>query len=174
MTRIDANGARFASTIRPTPAAEIPLSPRVMMPEASEDASNMQSMNGFEPLSASATILIAEDHHDSRDALRTLLEAVGYRAVVATNGREAVDLALVEVPDLILMDVMMPEMDGLEATRVLRQHAATRLTPIIAVTAMEGAWSRTLEAGASDFVRKPVDASILLAKVESWLSRAAS
>lgn len=142
-----------------------------MKPVASEDASTMQSVNGYEPLTASATILIAEDHRDSRDALRTLLEAVGYKALVAANGREAVALALVEAPDLILMDVMMPEMDGLEATRVLRQHAATKSTPIIAVTAMEGAWSRTLEAGASDFVRKPVDASILLAKVESWLSQ---
>lgn len=116
-----------------------------------------------------ALILIAEDHLDSRDALRALLEAFGYQVLVAVNGRQAVDVALDRTPDLILMDIMMPELDGFEATRELRQHARTAQTPIIAVTAMEGAHQLALQAGANDYVRKPIDIRGLVAKVHSWL-----
>jgi CheY-like chemotaxis protein len=116
-----------------------------------------------------ATILIAEDHLDSRDAMRALLEAFGYVVLEAVNGREAVDVALNKHPDLILMDIMMPELDGFEATRELRRHGETSDTPIIAVTAMEGAQHLALQAGANDFVRKPVDIRGLVAKVHDWL-----
>jgi CheY-like chemotaxis protein len=116
-----------------------------------------------------ATILVAEDHRDSRDAMRALLEAFGYHVVCAINGREAVDMALTHQPDLILMDVMMPELDGFEATRELRQDERFGRTPIIAVTAMEGAQQLAMQAGANDYVRKPVDIRGLLAKVNSWL-----
>jgi CheY-like chemotaxis protein len=116
-----------------------------------------------------ATILVAEDHLDSRDALRALLEAFGYRVVEAVNGRQAIAVALECRPDLILMDIMMPELDGFEATRELRRHDSTSLTPIIAVTAMEGAQHLALQAGANDFVRKPVDIRGLVAKVHDWL-----
>lgn len=116
-------------------------------------------------------ILIAEDHLDSRDALRALLEAFGYAVVVATNGQEAVDAALNETPDLILMDIMMPVLDGFEATRQLRRRPETRRTPIIAVTAMEGARELALHAGADDYVRKPIDIRVLLAKVNGLLER---
>jgi CheY-like chemotaxis protein len=115
------------------------------------------------------TILVAEDHLDSRDALRALLEAFGYRVLEAVNGREAVDIALRRRPDLILMDIMMPELDGFEATRELRRHAETHATPIIAVTAMEGAHQLAIQAGANDYVRKPVDIRRLVAKVHDWL-----
>src|SRR5512133_12428 len=107
--------------------------------------------------SGGATILVAEDHLDSRDALRALLEAFGYTILLAVNGRQAVDVALAASPDLILMDIMMPELDGFEATRELRQHERTAKTPIIAVTAMEGAHQLALLAGANDYVRKPID-----------------
>jgi CheY-like chemotaxis protein len=116
-------------------------------------------------------ILIAEDHLDSRDALRALLEAFGYAVLVATNGKEAVETALAEMPDLILMDIMMPVLDGFEATRMLRRHSETRSTPIIAVTAMEGAKELALHAGANDYVRKPIDIRSLLAKVSGLLER---
>jgi two-component system, cell cycle response regulator DivK len=119
--------------------------------------------------SAAATILVAEDHLDSRDALRALLEAFGYRVVEAVNGRQAVDVALQSHPDLILMDIMMPELDGFEATRELRRHTETSTTPIIAVTAMEGAQQLAIQAGADDFVRKPVDIRRLVAKVHDLL-----
>ncbi|HEX2166088.1 MAG TPA: response regulator [Longimicrobiales bacterium] len=116
-----------------------------------------------------ATILIAEDHLDSRDALRALLEAFGYRVLEAVNGRQAVEIALMKGPDLILMDIMMPELDGFEATRELRRHAQTHTIPIIAVTAMEGAHQLAIQAGANDYVRKPVDIRRLVAKVHDWL-----
>jgi two-component system, cell cycle response regulator DivK len=119
--------------------------------------------------SDAAMILVAEDHIDSRDAMRALLEAFGYRVVCAVNGREAVELALRYSPDLILMDIMMPELDGFEATRELRQHEGFDHTPIIAVTAMEGAHQLAMQAGANDYVRKPIDIRGLLAKVNTWL-----
>ena len=116
-----------------------------------------------------ATILIAEDHLDSRDAMRALLEAFGFRVVVAVDGKQAVQIAMEQRPDLILMDIMMPELDGFEATRQLRQCAETQQTPIIAVTAMEGAQRLALQAGANDYVRKPIDIRGLIAKVNTWL-----
>lgn len=115
------------------------------------------------------TILIAEDHLDSREALGALLEAFGFQVVPAVNGLEAVELARRNAPDLILMDIMMPELDGFEATRALRRDSRTARTPIIAVTAMEGAQQLAMQAGASDYVRKPVDIRRLVAKVHEWL-----
>ena len=117
----------------------------------------------------SPTILLAEDHLDSREAMRALLEAHGYRVVEAANGREAVERALEERPDLVLMDIMMPEMDGFEATRVLRSQDGMRALPIIAVTAMDGAQRLSLQAGANDFIAKPIDTRGLMAKIRSWL-----
>lgn len=101
--------------------------------------------------------------------MRALLEAFGYRVLVAVDGRQAVREALAHRPDLILMDIMMPELDGFEATRQLRLHAETQGTPIIAVTAMEGAQRLALQAGANDYVRKPIDIRGLIAKVHNWL-----
>ena len=117
----------------------------------------------------SATILLAEDHLDSREAMRALLEAHGFRVVEAANGREAVERALEERPDLVLMDIMMPEMDGFEATRVLRTQEGTRRVPIIAVTAMDGAQRLSVQAGADDFIAKPIDTRGLMAKIRHWL-----
>ncbi len=117
-------------------------------------------------------ILLAEDHPDSRDALRALLEAFGFDVLEAVNGRQAVEVALKERPSLILMDVMMPEMDGYEAIRALRQAARTRTTPIIAVTATDGE-DEALQAGANDYVRKPVDIRKLIGLVNSWVTRKA-
>ena len=118
----------------------------------------------------SVKILLAEDHPDSREALSTLLGAFGYRVVVAGNGREAVDLALAEQPDLILMDVMMPGMDGFTATRLLRADPAFRQVPILALTAMEGAEEQAREAGCDAWIRKPANnARVLLDTIRSWL-----
>jgi CheY-like chemotaxis protein len=114
-------------------------------------------------------VLIAEDHPDSREALRALLEALGYDVIVAANGREAVDQAVSGRPDLILMDVMMPVMDGLEATRCLRRAAGFENVPIIAVTAMEGAGEQVMDAGCDDYVRKPIDIRRFVAHLPEWL-----
>lgn len=113
-------------------------------------------------------VLIAEDHEDSRDALRTLLDAFGYRVVEAENGRRAVELALAERPDLILMDMMMPLVDGFQATRELRQVEGLRGVPIVALTAMEGARERVLQAGCDDMVAKPLDVRAFLDRVRVW------
>ncbi len=115
------------------------------------------------PKGDTARILVAEDHHDSREALRILLESV------AVDGRKALTTALSQPPDLILLDIMMPEMDGFEVTRQLRGNHATVGVPIIAVTAMHGARERALEAGADAVVDKPIDIRALLATVQSWL-----
>ncbi len=120
--------------------------------------------------SSQPTILLAEDHGDSREALSALLEAFGYVVVPAVNGREAVDLARAADPDLILMDIMMPELDGFEATRRLRNFPETSHIPIITLTAMAGARSLALDAGADDFLPKPVDSGSLLQKVRTYLN----
>jgi len=116
-----------------------------------------------------ARILIAEDHLDSREALRILLEAAGYDVAVAVDGRDAVEAAKSDRPDLILMDIMMPRLDGFEATRHLRNDDRTQSVPIIAVTAMEGARDRALEAGADDVVPKPIDTRLLLDRISELL-----
>jgi CheY-like chemotaxis protein len=116
-------------------------------------------------------ILVVEDHLDSREALRALLEAFGYAVLVAANGQEAVEAAQLARPDVILMDMMMPVMDGFEAIRELRRRSPTSCTPIIALTAMEGAQELALHAGADEFVRKPTDIRTLLAKVSGLLQR---
>ncbi|HEX6940446.1 MAG TPA: response regulator [Longimicrobiales bacterium] len=118
----------------------------------------------------SPRILVAEDHHDSREALRILLESAGYHVAVAMDGRAALDQALVDPPDLILLDVMMPELDGLEVTRRLRSSETTQAVPIIAITAMQGAQELALEAGADEVMTKPVDIRSLLVKLRDWLT----
>ena len=101
---------------------------------------------------------------------RDRLEAFGFDVVPANNGAEAIDLARRNPPDLVLMDIMMPEVDGFEATRRLRGFPETRDIPIITLTAMEGARSRALEAGADDFLAKPINSGQLLEKVRDWLN----
>jgi CheY-like chemotaxis protein len=122
------------------------------------------------PVSISRSILVAEDHPDSRDALRTLLEACGYQVFVAGDGAEAVQRAVETHPDLILMDLMMPGVDGMEATRRLRGESDFQDVPIVALTAMEGGRERALDAGFDDFVSKPINLPSFLRKLESWLS----
>ena len=115
-------------------------------------------------------VLIAEDHDDSRDALETLLGAFGYRVCVATNGAEAVERARAVLPDLILMDMMMPHVDGFAATRELRADERFAEVPIVAITAMEGARGEIMAAGCDDFVVKPIDVRAFLEKVRVWIA----
>lgn len=122
----------------------------------------------------SSKILIVEDHLDSREALRALFEAFGYKVVEAFDGRDAIVRVTAERPALILMDIMMPGIDGFDATRAIRSIPGCADIPIIAVTAMEGAKELALLAGMSDYVRKPVDIHGLLAKVSGWLKPSAA
>jgi two-component system, cell cycle response regulator DivK len=114
-------------------------------------------------------ILIAEDHADSREALRTLLEVHGFAVDTAPDGRQAVDQATAVQPDLIIMDIMMPRMDGFEATRQLRANPRFRQVPILALTAMEGAREMVLAAGCDDYMSKPIDVRRFVERVRSWL-----
>ena len=122
----------------------------------------------------STRILIVEDHHDSREALSALFQAFGYDVVEAKNGREGIALASEAHPGLILMDIMMPELDGFDAARAIRRIPGLENVPIIALTAMEGVQELARAAGMSDYVRKPVDIHGLLAKVNGFLKTSAA
>jgi two-component system, cell cycle response regulator DivK len=105
-------------------------------------------------------ILVAEDSDDIRLMIKVMLENKGHRVVEASDGREAVELATSKNPDVILMDISMPIMDGIEATKHLREQPATSHMPIIAVTAYcsDPAWrGRAIAAGCAECVGKPVD-----------------
>ncbi|HEV7993251.1 MAG TPA: response regulator [Gemmatimonadaceae bacterium] len=118
-------------------------------------------------------ILLVEDNELSRDMLSRRLIRRGYDVLLATDGAQAVDIARTDPPDIILMDMSLPVIDGWEATRRLKSAADTRGIPIIALTAlaMSSDERQAREAGCDDFDTKPVDLPRLLEKVERWLSR---
>jgi two-component system, cell cycle response regulator DivK len=105
------------------------------------------------------TVLVVEDFEDNRFMMRRLLEMSGYRVLEAINGEEAVEMAERERPGLILMDLSLPLLDGLAATRRIRQHEALRNVPIVAVSAHDTAdfHADALAAGCNDYVTKPID-----------------
>ena len=105
------------------------------------------------------TVLVVEDFEDNRFMMRRLLEMSGYRVVEAINGEEAVEIAKRERPGLILMDLSLPLLDGLAATRRIRQHKELRDVPIVAVSAHDTAdyHADALAAGCNDYVTKPID-----------------
>jgi two-component system cell cycle response regulator DivK len=117
------------------------------------------------------TILIIEDEPRNLKLIRDLLHRFGYETLEATDGEQGVRLARLRLPDLILMDIMMPKMDGLEATRIIKADTKTRHIPIIALTsyAMKGDRERTLEAGCDAYIAKPVDIQEVLKTIEHYL-----
>ena len=117
-------------------------------------------------------ILIVEDQEDNRRILRDLLTAAGYELLEATAGDEGVAVAAREAPDLILMDIQLPGLDGYEATRRIRANPALAKTPIIAVTsyALSGDEVKARAAGCDDYVTKPYSPRALLAKVREHLT----
>lgn len=121
-----------------------------------------------------ATIMVVEDNEPSRDALSRRLERRGYRILLAVDGRDAVAAARTELPDLILMDLGLPGIDGWEATRQLKSEAATCRIPIIVLSAHALTNDRdlALAAGADDFDTKPVRFQQLLAKIDTLLKKA--
>ena len=120
-----------------------------------------------------AKILLVEDNEMNRDMLSRRLERKNYEVIIAVDGAEGVAKAQTESPDLILMDISLPVIDGREATRQLKAAPETRAIPIIALTAhaMAGDRDVALEAGCDDYETKPVDLPRLLDKIETLLGR---
>lgn len=116
-------------------------------------------------------ILIVEDNEENRDSLSRRLQRRGFAVILAENGKAGVTMAQAEKPDLILMDMNMPELDGWEATRQLKTADETKDLPVIALTAhaMSGDRDRALEVGCADYHTKPVEFPKLLAQIEALL-----
>ncbi len=112
-------------------------------------------------------ILIVEDDPGNMRVFRDLLQIKGYDTLEATDGRQGVDLAKENIPDLILMDIQLPVLNGLEATKILKADPSTAKIPIIGLTAcaMPEDRERTLDAGCDDYLAKPTDISTFLQKV---------
>ena len=119
----------------------------------------------------SKRILVIEDTEDNRRILRDLLTNVGFELIEAIDGEKGVAAALDSKPDLILMDIQLPIIDGYEATRRIKANPATQHIPIIAVTsyAMSGDEAKAREAGCDGYVAKPYDPMALLAKIREYV-----
>ena len=117
-------------------------------------------------------ILLVEDNEMNRDMLSRRLQRKGYEVVLALDGQSGVEMTQTQAPDLVLMDMSLPVLDGWEATRRLKANAATRRIPVIALTAhaMSNDRERALEAGCDDYDTKPVELPRLLAKIDALLS----
>ncbi|MGD0281630.1 MAG: response regulator [Dissulfurispiraceae bacterium] len=120
-----------------------------------------------------ARILLVEDNEMNRDMLSRRLQRKGYDVTMAIDGEQGVNIARSESPDLILMDLSLPVLDGWEATRRLKAEPETRLIPVIALTAhaLSGDKEKAIEAGCDDYDSKPIEFPRLLGKIESLLNR---
>lgn len=123
-----------------------------------------------------AKILLVEDNDMNRDMLSRRLLRRGYDVVMALDGQQAVEMAAAEKPDLILMDMSLPVLDGWEATRRIKAAAETRGIPVIALTAhaMSGDREKALESGCDDYDTKPIDLPRLLEKMTAALGRSSA
>ena len=118
-------------------------------------------------------ILLIDDNAENRDWLSRRLERRGFEVLLAVDGRAGIDTALAEKPDLVLMDMNMPQVDGWEATRQIK--SAMTMLPVIALTAhaLTGDRERALEAGCTDYLTKPIDFAKLLSQIELLLDSGA-
>jgi len=117
------------------------------------------------------TILLVEDNEMNRDMLSRRLKRRGYEVLIAVNGAEGVKMANSSTPDLILMDMSLPVMDGWEATKNIKADPTTKSIPVIALTAhaMSGDREKALQAGCDDYDTKPIELSRLLTKIKTFL-----
>lgn len=116
-------------------------------------------------------VLIVEDDPKNLKLVRDVLQASGYATIEAPDGKQGVELAKARKPDLILMDIQLPIMDGLQATKILKSDASTRKIPIIALTAytMSGDKEKALQAGCDGYMPKPINVRDFLKKVAEYL-----
>lgn len=123
-----------------------------------------------------AKILLVEDNEMNRDMLSRRLIRNGHEVSVAIDGQQGIDMALAQLPDLIVMDMSLPVIDGWEATRRVRANDATRCIPVIALTAhaMAGDREKAMEAGCNDYDTKPVEITRLLGKIATLLATKAA
>ena len=120
-----------------------------------------------------AKILLVEDNEENRDMLSRRLTRRGYEVVIALDGGQGVEMARSIAPDLILMDMDLPVLDGWEATRQLKSAPETKAIPIIALTAhaMMGDREKAIDAGCDDYDTKPIEFSRLIEKIEAFLGK---
>ena len=118
-------------------------------------------------------ILLIEDNEQNRDALARRLQRRGYDVIMAADGQQGIATAQSELPDLILMDLNLPDVDGWEATRIIKETPKTQAIPIMAMTAhaIAGDQERALQAGCDDYHAKPVEFPRLLEQIEALLKK---
>ena len=123
-----------------------------------------------------STILYVEDNPDNRLLVKRILTAENYRLLEATNAMQAINLLETTTPDLILMDINMPDMDGYTLTTRIRSMSGLERVPILALTAnvMRGDKEKTLEAGCDGYIQKPLDVDQLIREIEKFLARRAN
>lgn len=116
-------------------------------------------------------VLIVEDNMDTYELVRFILEKNGYEVFLAVNGRDGVNAATKQKPDLIVMDLSMPEMDGWTATRLIKQNKQTSAIPLIALTAhvLPGDRQRAVDSGCDEYITKPMDLLELVETVDRWV-----
>ena len=117
-------------------------------------------------------ILVVEDNDDNLYLIRYILEKNGFEAIEARNGLSGIDLAAKEKPDLIIMDIQLPDINGLETTRRIRASKTNRKIPIIALTsyAMAGDRRKALEAGCTGYIEKPINPETIMAEIKKYLT----
>lgn len=118
-------------------------------------------------------VLVVEDNMDTYELVRFILEKNGYETFLAMNGRDGVNAATKQMPDLIIMDLSMPEMDGWTATRLIKQNEHTSSIPLIALTAhvLPDDRQRAMDSGCNDYITKPMDLLDLVEAVDHWMGK---
>lgn len=126
---------------------------------------------GKSMMNSAKRVLLVDDFEDSRFSLSKLLEIEGYEVIEAGDGAQAIELALADKPDLILMDLSLPIIDGLSATRQIRQNEEMKSVPIIALTAHDlvDFQTQAMDAGCTDYATKPVDFNALMVLMSKYL-----
>ncbi len=153
------------------PVAPVDNTPSTASPMVSKRTARVRTLLAEQGNEFTTNILIVDDNDHNLRLLRTLLEAQGSHVHIAHNGREAISAAKKYQPSLIIMDILMPEMDGYEATKIIRSQAGTKTTPILMLTALQHVDDKVkgLEVGADDFLSKPFQAVELLARARALL-----